>query len=65
VKTPSIFLKKVVFVNEFKLQNGVAWPSRIECHVDVRVAGPADLNINFSNVGPASNDNSKEIAAAP
>jgi hypothetical protein len=61
VKTP-LFVKKLVFVNEFEIKNGVAWPSHIECHVDVRLAGPADLNINFSNVAPADDDDSKEVA---
>jgi hypothetical protein len=65
VKNPSIFLKKVAFVNEFQLKNGVAWPSHIECHVDVRVAGSADLNIQFSNVAPAGEDDLKEIAEVP
>jgi hypothetical protein len=65
VKTPSIFLKSVVFVNEFQLHNGVAWPSRIECHVDTRVAGRADLSIRFSNVTQAQEDDSTEIADAP
>jgi hypothetical protein len=65
VKTPSIFLKSVVFVNEFQLHNGVAWPSRIECHVDTRVAGRADLSIRFSNVTQAQEDDSAEIADAP
>jgi hypothetical protein len=66
VKTPSIFLKKVVFVNEFQLQNGVAWPSHIECHVDVRVAGSADLNIHFSNIAQAEEDEKPaELAEAP
>ena len=66
VKTPSIFLKSVAFVNEFKLQNGVAWPSRVECHVDVRVFGPANLSVQFGNVAPLGDDDDvKEIAAVP
>ena len=65
VKTPSIFLKSVAFVNEYKLQNGVAWPSHIECHVDTRVAGRADLSIRFSNVTQAVEDVSADAADAP
>ena len=65
VKTPSIFLKSVAFVNEYQLKNGVAWPSHIECHVDTRVAGRADLSIRFSNVTQAAEDESEEIADAP
>jgi hypothetical protein len=66
VKTPSILLKSIAFVNEYQLQNGVAWPSHIECHVDTRVAGRADLSIRFSNVTQAEeNEDAKEIANIP
>jgi hypothetical protein len=65
VKTPSIFLKSVAFVNEYQLQNGVAWPSRIECHVETRVAGRADLSIRFSNVAQAEENDTAEIADVP
>jgi len=66
VKTPSILLKSIAFVNEYEIKNGVAWPTHIECHVDTHVAGRADLNIKFSNVAPAvENDDSKEIADVP
>lgn len=61
VKTPFL-VKKLAFVNEFEIKNGVAWPSHIECHVDVHLAGPADLSINFSNVAPADDEDQKEIA---
>jgi len=65
VKTPSIFLKSVVFVNEYQLMNGVAWPSHIECHVDTHGAGRADLSIHISNVTQADDQDSAEIAEAP
>lgn len=65
VKTPSIFLKKVAFVNEFKLENGISVPSRIECHVDTRIAGRADLNIHFGEPTPAGEEKQPEIADAP
>ena len=66
VKSPSIFLKKVAFVNEYKLENGVSLPSHIECHVDTRIAGRADLNILFSNIAPAREQPEQaEIADAP
>jgi len=66
VKTPSILLKSIAFVNEYQIQNGVAWPSHIECHVDTRVAGRADLSIRFSNVTQAAEgEDSKELVDAP
>jgi len=49
VKTPSIFLKKVVFVNEYEMRDGVAIPKRFQSTADVRVFGRAELNIDFSN----------------
>jgi hypothetical protein len=49
VKSPSVFVKKVEFVQDFELQNGVSLPSHIESTVDTRVAGRAELSINFSN----------------
>jgi len=49
VKSPSVFVKKVEFVQDFELQNGVSLPSHIQSTVDTRVAGRAELSINFSN----------------
>jgi len=66
VKTPSYFVKSVAFVNEYSIQNGVAWPSRIICHIDTHIAGRADLDIQFSNITRASADESaQELADAP
>lgn len=49
VKSPSVFVKNVQFVQEFELQNGVSLPSHIESTVDTRLAGRAELSINFTN----------------
>lgn len=49
VKTPSVFLKKVEFVNEYEIQNGVAIPKRFQSTADVRVFGRAELDVDFSN----------------
>jgi hypothetical protein len=49
VKNPSIFLKKVEFVRDYQLTDGVARPVRIESTVDTRIAGKALLAINFTN----------------
>lgn len=65
VKNPSIFLKKVMFENEFELKNGVAWPSTVICHVDTHIAGRADLTIHFSSAAPAAEEEPAEIAEAP
>jgi hypothetical protein len=49
VKTPSVFLKKVDFINEYEIRDGVAIPKRFQSTADVRVFGRAELNIDFSN----------------
>lgn len=49
VKNPSIFLKKVEFVREYEISEGVARPRRIESTVDTRIVGKALLAIDFAN----------------
>jgi hypothetical protein len=53
VKSPSVFLKKIAFVRDYELENGVAIPKHIESTVDTRIVGRAELDINFSNFTPA------------
>jgi hypothetical protein len=50
VKNPSIFLRKVSFVRDYELRDGVAIPKSIESSIDTRVVGRAELSIKFSNV---------------
>jgi hypothetical protein len=50
VKNPSVFLKKVEFVREYEIRNGVAFPKHIESTVDTRFWGKAEMTINFSNI---------------
>jgi len=49
VKNPSVFLKKIQFVQEYEIRDGVAFPKHIESTVDTRIVGRAELTINFSN----------------
>jgi hypothetical protein len=49
VKNPSVFLKKVEFVQDFELQDGVAIPKHFQGTVDTRLVGRAELSIEFSN----------------
>lgn len=49
VKSPSIFLKKIEFVREYQIRDGVAIPKHIESKADVRVFGRAELTIDYSN----------------
>jgi hypothetical protein len=53
VKPPSIFLKKIEFVKEFAIQDGISVPRQIHSVVDTRLVGPAELTIDFRNVSLA------------
>jgi hypothetical protein len=56
VKTPSIFLKKIAFVRDYELRDGVAFPTHIQSTVDTRIVGKAQLDINFSNFSKQEGD---------
>ena len=47
VKSPSFMLKKMQFVRDYELQNGVSLPQRTESRVQTRFFGPVDLNISY------------------
>lgn len=49
VKSPSIFFKKMEFVREYAMSDGVAVPRHIESLVDTRLVGPVQLSIRFAN----------------
>jgi hypothetical protein len=55
VKNPSVFLKKIEFVRDYELRDGVAFPKHIESTVDARVIGRAELSINYSNFSKQEN----------
>ncbi len=50
VKTPSIFLKKIEFVRNYDIKDGVSVPREIRSLVDTRLVGAAELTIAFSNI---------------
>ena len=52
VKTPSVFLRKIEFVRNYEMHDGVSFPTRIESTVDTRLVGKAELKISFSNFKP-------------
>ena len=49
VKSPSVFLKKVVFTRTYAVVNGAAIPERVESTVETRIAGKAEIDIHYSN----------------
>ena len=62
VKTPSVFLKKIAFVRDYQIRDGIAFPSHIQSTVDTRIVGRAELEINFSNF--TRDDSADEEATA-
>jgi hypothetical protein len=42
-------LKKIEFVRDYEIQDGVAIPKRVESKADVRMFGPAELTIEYTN----------------
>jgi hypothetical protein len=49
VKNPSIFLKRVEFVRNYEIQDGIAVPRSVESVVETRLVGKAELTIDFTN----------------
>jgi hypothetical protein len=58
VKNPSVFLKKVEFVRDYEIRDGVAIPSHIASTVDTRIVGKAELSILFTNFSHPEADDS-------
>ncbi len=49
VKSPSIFLKKIGFVREFAVQNGMSVPTKMTSYAETRIVGRTELNISYRN----------------
>ena len=64
VKTPSVFLKKVEFVRDYVIENGLAIPKHIESKVDTRLVGRAELSIDFSNFTRSEPDSEPAVEAS-
>lgn len=56
VKSPSFMLKKMQFVRDYELQNGVSLPQRTESRVETRFFGKVELNINYLTFSKDSGD---------
>jgi hypothetical protein len=61
VKSPSVFLKKVEFVRDYEIHDGVSYPSHIESTVDTRLIGKAELSILFTNVSYPETDSEYDV----
>jgi hypothetical protein len=56
VKTPSIFLKRVDFVRDYRIEGDLALPERLQSEVDTRIAGKAILTIAYHLPASPSSD---------
>ncbi len=50
VKTPSMFLKRVDFIRDYAMIDGVAVPSVIQTEIRTRLVGPAQIRIEFHDI---------------
>lgn len=50
VRTPSVFLKRVEFVRDYEIRDGLALPASIESDIVTRVVGLAKINIRFHGI---------------
>jgi hypothetical protein len=70
VKSPSFMLKKMQFVRDYELQNGVSIPQRTESRVETRFFGQVELNIKYltfskdTSEGGAGADDAEAVADA-
>ena len=68
VKSPSFMLKKMQFVRDYNLQNGVSVPQRTESRVETRFFGQVELNINYltfsKDAAQAGTDDAEAVADA-
>jgi len=64
VKNPSIFLKRVEFVRDYEIRDGVAVPVKMDSQIQTRVAGKAEMSIRYSNLGPAADESVTPAAAS-
>lgn len=50
VKNPSVFLRRVSFIRDYKIQNEVAVPQHIETVIDTYLVGRAEMHVDYTNV---------------
>ena len=62
VKNPSVFVKRIVFVRDYQIRDGIAIPTQITSTVDTRLVGRAELSIQFSSVTSHEIQNREEEA---
>ena len=52
VKNPSILVRRIEFIREYEIHNGIAITRRIQSTVQTRLFGKAELTVEFSRLSP-------------
>lgn len=50
VKNPSVFLKRVDFIRDYEMRDGISIPTKIVSEIRTRLVGPAQITIQFQDV---------------
>lgn len=59
VKNPSVFLRRVEFVRDYEVVDGVAVATHIASRIETRLVGAAEINIKYSNVSRSTTDTAR------
>jgi len=62
VKNPSIFFRRMDFVRQYELRDGVSRPRHIDSVVQTRIVGPVQISINFDNYTIVPDDEAADAA---
>lgn len=62
VKNPSVFVKKMEFIREYEIIEGVSYLKRMETKTETRIVGRAELNIEYANFSKASDAPEEPVA---
>jgi hypothetical protein len=54
VKSPSVFLRKIEFIRDYEIRDGLARPVSIESTIQTRVVGNAQLKVTYSDYEKAT-----------
>jgi hypothetical protein len=66
VKSPSIFLKRISFVRDYVIRDGVSYLTRIDSNVQTRIIGAANIEVRYSNHTPLNAEENRAASdAAP
>jgi hypothetical protein len=63
-KNPSFFVKRIDFVREYDIQDGLAIPRQIQSTAETRLVGKAELTVRFHDVALAGSPSLSTVAGS-